>query len=240
MYKTIIGLVPYGLNTHSDELGYYRYVNHKREVVHWHLIIWGKYINLGFDLPKKCQFTLALVDDCLSWTHYWGKPNTSDDGELALKYPEKYPDSVKYYNKHFWFPWRSTAFKHGVYYHDRWIDYPYYSNDYTLGDKSFKYIWDLAKLCEKKYSFNAYGKKIIASVHGKRIWYAPEWFPLWLKNLWHEKIEKLEMDFSDEIGEGRGSWKGGTVGMAAEWKGNIRDSWYAFKNGELKERIKDE
>ena len=227
MYRQIIGLHPYSNTSHSDEHGHsYEYINHERVPVKWHLVLFDRWYNLGIYLPSKFQFSFSWVDDCFMFTRYWGKPNSDKDEE-------------PYHYTVIRLPWRSEAFKQGLFYKDRWIDYSWRAEEYSLGNKKEKYFWDIAKLADKAYIFNAYGKKIIAQVRGERIWYAPKWFPLWLKELWNEKKEYLHIEFSDEIGKERGSWKGGTVGMATDWTGTVRDSWYSFKNGKLKEIINE-
>lgn len=59
-------------------------------------------------------------------------------------------------------------------------------------------------------------QKRVATIYGDERewrWKGFKWLP------WPRKVRRcIEIAFSDEIGEGVGSWKGGTVGCGYEWK----------------------
>ena len=115
---------------------------------------------------------------------------------------------------------------------DEWIDFPCDRNSFETWQKMKK------QADRKTYTFNAYGGKIKATCWAERYLDAIYWFPKWLKELFYTKREYLEIEFSDEIGRGRGSWKGGTLGLPTDFVGNIRDSWYKFKKEVLPDYLR--
>jgi hypothetical protein len=57
-----------------------------------------------------------------------------------------------------------------------------------------------------------------ATIHVKE----REWRPIWFKwtKLFAHKRKCLEVEFNQEVGRGKGGWKGGTIGCGYEMKGN--------------------
>ena len=59
-------------------------------------------------------------------------------------------------------------------------------------------------------------QKRTATIYGEEMEWRWRWFT-WLP--WPRKISRsISVDFSDEVGERTGSWKGGTVGCSWEWR----------------------
>ena len=129
-------------------------------------------------------------------------------------------------------PWHKEAFKQGVLINNEWIDFPCDRNSFETWQKMKK------QADRKTCTFNAYGGKIKATCWAERYLDAIYWFPKWLKELFYTKREHLQIEFSDEIGRGRGSWKGGTLGLPTDFIGSIRDSWYKFKKEVLPDYLR--
>jgi hypothetical protein len=56
----------------------------------------------------------------------------------------------------------------------------------------------------------------IATINGEEREWRWRWFT-WSK--WPRKVSRtIHVDFNDEVGEGTGSWKGGTLGCSYDWK----------------------
>ena len=220
----ILALFPFSEDSHNQyEDGHsYELINGEWKRVHWHLVIADKWINLGFDLPYWCKFSIGNLDNgefCVRRYFGWG---LEEDNE------GDYPNSFKVYR----LPWHTEAFKQGVLINDEWIDFPCDRNSFETWQKMKK------QADRKTYTFNAYGGKIKATCWAERYLDAIYWFPEWLKELFYTKREHLQIEFSDEIGRGRGSWKGGTLGLPTDFVGNIRDSWYKFKKEVLPDYLR--
>ena len=230
----ILALVPYSQTSVKDYYTgeSYDYIDGKRVDVNWHLVIGKKWIDLGIKLPSWMQFNLSFTDGInkhgeICFKRCFGPDLEGEDDEVPCHY-----HFIK-------LPWYREAFKHGIQMDGTWFDVPLDKNSYTLADgTTFKVFSALENEADKKtFTFVAYGEVIKATVHAERYLDAVYWFPKWLKNLWHRERAFIELEFSEEIGKGRGSWKGGILGMNAAYKGSITDSWYNFRDNELKKII---
>ena len=219
----ILALVPFSETSKAIyEDGYsYDLIDGEWRRVPWHLVIADKFINLGIFLPKWCEFGVYNHGNGeVSVTRYFG-------------WGRKYHEDGEYYSFKLWrLPWAKDCFKFATLINGEWVEYE--------TDVSFEVHKEYeSKADRKKYSFKAYGKKIYATCWAKRYVYSVYWFPKWLKRLYNSPSDILRIEFSEEIGEGRGSWKGGTVGMFGDYVGSIRESWYKFKQERLPEILKD-
>ena len=232
--NNIIAFYPFSKTSKSDEEGSYEWEDGCRKPVNWHIVLFDKWINTHIPVNRlsyKCQFSLSFANgnkwgkyEELCFIRYFGKDLDEDD------------NGKDYHFSLIRLPWYKEMFEHTVLIKGDWITLPLvirldgnYKTYEALMDKSDK----------TTYTFSAYGKKIKATCHAEQYRASVYWFPKWLKELFY-KVEKfIEIDFSDDIGKGRGSWKGGILGLNAEWKGSIRNSWYHFKNTRLKEILND-
>ena len=77
-------------------------------------------------------------------------------------------------------------------------------------------FYELKENCPKSYfGFEDYdGEMIVATCTiEEREWHRGEGWFKWLKYFWPAKIRRdLDLSFSAEVGPGKGSWKGGTIG----------------------------
>ena len=56
----ILALFPFSEDSHNqyEDGRSYELINGEWKRVHWHLVIADKWINLGFDLPYWCKFSI--------------------------------------------------------------------------------------------------------------------------------------------------------------------------------------
>lgn len=79
----------------------------------------------------------------------------------------------------------------------------------------FLHEWDDAKVYRRRFAYTTkYGQLKIARLTAKRsrtrsVFYGLRWFP-WAGH----DVDSLTIEFSDEMGSERGSWKGGVVGTS--------------------------
>ena len=220
MYR-IVALYPFSPDSIRDANGHS--VDRKTgKRVNWHLVLFDRWFDLHTkEINPKWEFSLTNTDGIgaeLGFTRHWGNDLVEDDW-----------DGKPYHFQVIKLPWHYEAFKVG----------------YLLGGKwkstNIKRIIERnsleGKSDKRKFRFlMRAGDETLTNevtVHAVRYYDSIYWFPLWLKNLIHWHRTHIELEFSEEIGKGRGSWKGGILGMGAAFHKSIENSWYLFKNGEL-------
>lgn len=117
-------------------------------------------------------------------------------------------NETKSWSKHL--PWKQWN-------HVRWSIYTPDGTHFATEPKGkFFEFYETKEKCPKSYFlFQDYdGKAIIASCTiEEREWHRGEGWFKWLKWFYPKKIHRsLDIHFSEEVGAGKGSWKGGTLG----------------------------
>lgn len=115
-------------------------------------------------------------------------------------------------------PWKSWRhIRHSIYDTKGCLFYQYYNGDDALG---FTHMYEQRQLCPSiKFQFEDYdGKVIVAStVIEEREWKKGEKWCKWLSWFIAPKVKRtLDIQFSEEVGPEKGSWKGGTIGHSIE------------------------
>lgn len=111
-------------------------------------------------------------------------------------------------------PWKMwDCVRHSIYNPDG-------SHFYTEKKKQWNELCEMTeKVPKKEFLFQDYdGKIITASCHiEEREWHRGEGNFKWMKHFFRPKIRRdLYIRFSEEVGPGKGSWKGGTLGHSIE------------------------
>ena len=191
--------------------------------VNWHLVICNKWIDIGRKLPQK-YFTYLCYDSADNYFTFkckWLKYNKEDS-----------------FAKHWQAFWTGIAFKTGFFIADEWVWF--YTDDINYDD--VKYYEDLSDEYRTSFKLIEGDERVPVDVtviaEGRK--YAPSILKFrWLKELYcklfnHTK-EKVNIRFSTDIGEGKGTWKGGTMSVYHPYILNLMLSWVDFKNEKLGE-----
>lgn len=117
-----------------------------------------------------------------------------------------------------WTQWRHVRFS--LYDLDGNHVWSQFDKDRRLGFSAFEAQLEAEKACPKAvFAFDDYdGRRIQATTHvQEREWrFGDGWFK-WLSWFRKPKIHRsLNLEFSEEVGPGKGSWKGGTVAHSIE------------------------
>jgi len=137
------------------------------------------------------------------------------DGSLHLHYGAQTHDSVTTKSKCYFIPWQQWRFMRTSLYN------PDGSHFFTQdGRGKFEELYAKKEILPKvKFEFDDYdGERIIATCHiEEREWhFGTGWFK-WLRFFKKPMIRRdLSLNFSKEVGQEKGSWKGGTVGHSIE------------------------
>ena len=135
------------------------------------------------------------------------------DGHVSMKYGRQGMDSSTDKSCGFFLPWTQW----------RMVRFSIYDNNCSLfwesagkRKKSWDEQFEAEKICPKQvFKFKDYdGQEIIATTHiEEREWLRGEKWCKWLSWFSQPKIRRsLDIEFSDEVGPRKGSWKGGTIG----------------------------
>ena len=218
----IIALYPFSKDSYTDDATGLIIDRKTKTQANWHLVLFDRWFDLHTTkINPKCKFSLTTADGIgaeLCFTRYWGDDLEEDDlGGLPYHF-----QVIK-------LPWHFEAFKVGYLIDGKWK---------TTKLRKLSERNDLENKADvKRFRFlMKAGDETLTNevtVHAVRYYDSIYWFPLWLKNLIHWHRTHIELEFSEEIGKGRGSWKGGILGMGATFHKSIENSWYLFKNGEL-------
>lgn len=210
MVQWILGLFPY--EEHSKQGDFSKAS----------LVICDKWITLPFQIPRT--WTTYISGNNLKWgevsvCRYWGKELRADVF-----------DDEKYNFKIIRLPWHTQAYKRGTLINGEWVEH----------ERLYEVTARMEKIADRKqYTFQAYGKEITATVWGACCYDSYSILPKWLKPLFKKQRAWMEVEFSDEIGSNRGSWKGGTIGLNAEFIKDLDTSWNKFATEELPRRINE-
>ena len=233
----IIGLFPFGPDNFSDKT--------------WHIVLFDKWINTGLEIknPKwQTYFSVDWADGTAYFQRSWGKPNSCDAGDSLLATPEKIPEwAVVDYHKVFRLPWERICYRYYNLKHGKWVlntgktyeeqkeqekdqdvfetTFHFFENKETGETSPVKETWHPADSTDKSKIKRVVVKAKVTAWRRKYCWRClPKWLPIF-----PETVDKIEIELNEDIGKGRGSWKGGTLGLPTDFVGNIRDSWYKFK-----------
>lgn len=226
--RDIIGLVPYGFDTITDEKG--NRIHRDGRPCNWHFILFDKWFDTGLRLPEKCQFYLSKCDGIGSELYFKRCFGSNFNNTLGEPY---------YHYNFIKLPWHLECFAHSFLINDEWIEAPVPK----LGSEDEKIYNSLKENANKKvFVFskcigNGIMKPVIAEVYAECYHDSVYWFPNWLKRLINRKRKRIQIEFSSEIGPGSGSWKGGILGLTADFEKDIETSWEKFRNTELQKLL---
>lgn len=230
--RDIIGLVPYGFDTITDEKG--NRIHRDGRPCNWHFILFDKWFDTGLRLPEKCQFYLSKCDGIGSELYFKRCFGSNFNNTLGEPY---------YHYNFIKLPWHLECFAHSFLINDEWIEAP----TPRLGSEDEKIYNSLKENADKKvFVFSKPSgildgkilmKPVIAEVYAECYHDSIYWFPNWLKRLINRKRKRIQIEFSSEIGPGSGSWKGGILGLTADFEKDIETSWEKFRNTELQKLL---
>lgn len=215
LHDTIFALYPFGPhNTKS-----------------WHLVLFNFWFSMPKALPMKFKTSFCYLPEHSSFCfdRYWGKPNRKNEFE----------DDIPYYFKCFNAPWAKFLYKKEYLHNGKWCKLELTSGDWTEQQEEEDKFKDHFT---STFKFFEDGKRVVvkADVTAEKLYYGIHWFPNWLKPLFNEVRERAWISFSTDIGKGRGTWKGGTVGRSFPFTKNLATTWLNFEYNELPKYLKGE
>lgn len=213
----IFGLYPFNKNTHHPN-------------VDWTLWLFDKCISIPECIAKhltiKHKFGLSYMTDerCFYWVDHIlpANSNSDDDDE---------PHHFKIINS----PWYRERYKEEIYTNNGWVEW----EQSHLSPLSWEEWWagrtEAQKTITTKFYMYENDEKIPVDVTitGETNYYGHTWLPQYLKFLNHVVKRQIWIEFSTDIGRGRGSWKGGTKALAYPFTESLEKSYLEFELNEL-------
>ena len=236
----IIALLPYGKHTKSDD-------------VEWHLVIFDKWIKLNRTFPRKWKTYLSIdwEDGVMHFHRDWGKPNSCDAGDHLLKTPEKIPEWAEVdYHKVIRLPWERISYRYYNLKNGKWVlntgktyeEQKEQEKDQDVYETTFHFFEDkeTGKTSPNKLPGDNVKRIVVkAKITAWRRKYCWRILPKWLPIFPHI-VDNIEIDLNEEIGRGRGSWKGGMMGRPYPFTKSLKESWNNFAHLELPKYLKGE
>ena len=190
----------------------------------WHIVILDKWFKIK-NLPSWCQtsFCYSKDDQVFSFYRYWGPGRTNHEDIYDNISTRKY--------KHYFFqaPWCRFLYKKEYLKRGEWIPFSDLSFDTQQREGVLQDIYNTS------FKFTEDGSEIKAdaTIRGERLYYGVYWFPRWLKPLFAQVHTTCWINFSTDIGCGRGTYKGGTTALRYPFNKNLPTTWLDFEYNEL-------
>ena len=191
--------------------------------VNWYLVLFDKWINLGRKFNYKYFTYITCSDGFFGFKCHWLKPNKPNRDYFAI-YKQV--------------PWSKMCYERGYLIKGQWV----WLEDDDLNMEAKDEIYKKSDTYTTKFILVEDNKRTrvetTVKAEGRR--FAPICLkPYWLKtlycNLFKSEIKEVEIRFSTDIGEGRGTWKGGMGRTYYPFMYNLMLSWVDFKNEKLGE-----
>lgn len=195
----------------------------------WHLVLFNHWFKIC-NLPGWCQTSISYSDDVFSFYRYWGPGRKLHDDPIPEDGSKPLP--YKYY---FWdAPWAKFLYRKDYLKKGQWIPF----SDLRFETQKKEEVLQDCYTTSFKFKDGEDEIEAEASLTGEKLYYGIHWFPKWLKPLFHEVRTQVWINFSTDIGKGRGSWKGGTVGLSYPFNKNLPTTWLDFQFNELPNYIR--
>jgi hypothetical protein len=146
------------------------------------------------------------------------------DNHICIRYGIQTGDSTTEKSYGFFLPWNEWRMIDHRLYDDCGEFFYGTTDDYNFYSEEGKSKYD--KLCNAKekvpkvvFEFKDFDGEIITATTfiEEREWLRGEGYFKWISSFYKSKIRRdLEIEFSSEVGERKGSWKGGTLGHGIE------------------------
>lgn len=199
---------------------------YSKSVTGWHLVLFDRWFRLcdKTKLSKKFETSLKLAGGLFHFYNAWW-------GGKSMVINEDYEDNPIFYTM-FRAPWSRYLYKTEVLVNGVWKALP--EGSWLDEHPQDEYM--------TTFKFFDAGKRIPvkARVRGRRKSYSLFWLPSFMKFLFSKVEEDVTINFSEEIGKDRGSYKGGTTGVTYPFKKNLATSWLEFEYKELPKYLRKE
>ena len=139
---------------------------------------------------------------------------TYSERALHVHYGPQTHDSRDTKSKVFFLPWLEKRFVRSSYYGLNGEELRRFGPRHDPAEYAFK-----ESMPKARFAFDDYdGKRITATTHIKELeWKRGEGWFKWMSLFWEGTVRRsLEIEFSEEVGPDKGSWKGGTMGHGIE------------------------
>ena len=175
----------------------------------------------GLDFKYSIYENATLIITFIWGTFYVRVPMLMSDAMADEMCDPCY--GISYHNKGLWWNWGNKVWCFRMPWYWEHVRHTIlYSNGEVCCDaNSCKHPWDSPEEVKETYDYTYTLKsgevqKRKATIYGEE----REWRWRWFKFLPYPRIirRSISIDFDGEVGEGTGSWKGGTLGCGYDWK----------------------